>query len=95
MKRFIVDGMILLILVMIGSNVSQSKPISTIEEKIVHFEKEIARHEILYPVIDGAEVVEIKMNKASQLAKSSSQFIEDGVRLSVETLASIFKAIVE
>ena len=95
MKRFIMDGVLVFILVLIGSSMMQPQPVSLLEEKIDSFEQDVVNHKILFPAVEGIEVKEIQMNKASKLAKTSSEFIEKGVRVTVETVASIFMAIVE
>lgn len=95
MKRFILDGLLIMILVMVGSSIMEKEKDPSISKQIELFEQDIVNHEILFPQMKGESVVEIKMNKASKLAQSSSNLIEKGVRFTVETLASIFQTIVE
>lgn len=94
MKRFIVDGLLVIILVAIGSSFMNQTEKPFIYEKIDEFEEKISKNEH-YESIENQPVKFNHINKASQLAKSSGEVIEDVVGVSVELVASIFKALVE
>ena len=95
MKRFLVDLFLVLLLVAAGSSFMEQNREIPIEQEIIDFEKQLEEKE---PYVDenrGQAVTEVHINKASALAKTSSDVIEQIVGIGVELVASIFKAIVE
>ncbi len=87
MKRFIIDLILILVLVMVGSSMMQNEK-GTIEQDIKKFDQQF------YEKTDTKDHT-VKLNKASQLAKNSSEMIEQVVGVSVEMVATIFHALVE
>ena len=85
MKRFIIDSALILLLVMLGSSYMESDS-KDMDEKLDRFEEKIEDNVLNYNV---------KMNKATILAKGSSDVIEDIVGISVELITSFFSAIIE
>lgn len=94
MKRFILDGLIVLILVSVGSSFMDQQE-KTVNEEINQFEKEVNQHKTPTQKEMYAPVQDVHLNKATQLAKNSGEVIEEIVGVSVELVASIFKALVE
>lgn len=80
MKRFLIDFFLVLLLVVLGSSINSS----SIDEQIKDFEN---KNDYLQ--------IHSQANKAVILAQKSGETIESIVGLSVEVIASIFKAIVE
>ena len=80
MKRFIVDFVLILILVMIGSSITYE---DSIEEQIDDYEQSLQVNDEHYG------------NKATHLIKKSGDVIESVLEVSVEVISSIFKAVIE
>lgn len=94
MKRFIVDSLIVLILVAVGSSFMDQQD-SSVYEEIKRFEKDVNEHKA--PANNGTYgiVEDVHLNKATVFAKNSGEVIEEIVGVSVELVASIFNALVE
>jgi len=82
MKRFIVDFILILILVMIGSSITVE---SSIDDRIDKYEESIQ-----LPLNN-----ELNGNKATHIIKKSGDMIENILEVSVEVISSIFKALIE
>lgn len=96
MKRFIIDGLLIVILVAIGNRfVSVEEDPFNLDERIARFEKNIEHQEIIMPQIDASPVVDLDLNQASKAALVSGEVIESIVEVGVGIVASVFKAIVE
>lgn len=85
MKRFIIDSALVLLLVMIGSSYLKEDSID-IDKKINQFEERIEDDVLNY---------DTSINKATTLAKNSSDAIESVVGISVELITRFFSAIIE
>lgn len=85
MKRFIIDSALVLLLVMIGSSYLKEDSID-IDKKIDQFEERIEDDVLNY---------DTSINKATTLAKNSSDAIESVVGISVELITRFFSAIIE
>ena len=83
MKRFIVDLALILLLVMLGSTYMKEEDI---DKKMDRFEQKIEEDVFIY---------EPSLNKATALAKGSSDVIENVVGMSVELITRFFSAIIE
>lgn len=90
MKRFLIDGLLILLLVGIGSSMMK-EDVQTVDQKIDEFDEKM----LLDPKKDFEPVREVKLNKASQFAKDSGVLIEEIIGVGVEFVASIFHALVE
>ena len=82
MKRFVVDFLLILILVMIGSSISFNEPI---ENKIEEYEQNI---QIPTSKINSK-------NKVTHIVKKSGEMVESVLEVSIEVISSIFKAVIE
>lgn len=91
MKRFIIDSILILLIVLIGSSSLEVKP-KQIEERIEEFEEKIDHQEIYDHYLPS---IDEEMNNATVFAQKSGAFIENVVRISVEFVTSIFQAIVD
>ena len=85
MKRFIIDSALVLLLVMIGSSYLKEDSID-VDKKIDQFEERIEDDVLNY---------DTSINKATTLAKNSSDAIESVVGISVELITRFFSAIIE
>ena len=82
MKRFVIDFLLILMLVMIGSSISLNEPI---ENKIEEYEQNL-------------QIPISKMNsnnKVTHVIKKSGEIVESVLEVSVEVISSIFKAVIE
>ena len=84
MKRFIIDSALILLLVMIGSSYLKEDSVD-VEKKLDQFEERIEEDGLSYESV----------SKATALAKSSSDVIENVVGMSVELITRFFSAIIE
>lgn len=82
MKRFVVDFLLILILVMIGSSISFNEPI---ENKIEEYEQNL---QIPTSKINSK-------NKVTHIVKKSGEMVESVLEVSIEVISSIFKAVIE
>ena len=97
MKRFLLDGLLVLVLVGIGSAVMKEKPVDdhVIDVKIEEFENEVAKQSTIKPKSEGFRLNQIKQNKAGELAKGTSETIVAIVDTTVEIIASLFAGVTE
>ena len=95
MKRFLIDLILVLLLVAIGSSFMEQDSSFSIEQEIIDFENSLEENEQYVSENRGEAVHEVHMNQASELAKNSSDTIKQIVGVSVEVVTSIFKAIIE
>ena len=82
MKRFVVDFLLILMLVMIGSSISFNEPI---ENKIEEYEQNL---QIPTSKINSK-------NKVTHIIKKSWEMVESVLEVSIEVISSIFKAVIE
>ena len=82
MKRFVVDFLLILILVMIGSSISFNEPI---ENKIEEYEQNL---QIPTSKINSK-------NKVTHIVNKSGEMVESVLEVSIEVISSIFKAVIE
>ena len=82
-------------LLTIGSSFMEQDSSFSIEQEIIDFENSLEENEQYVSENRGEAVHEVHMNKASELAKNSSDTIKQIVGVSVEVVTSIFKAIIE
>ncbi len=82
MKRFVVDFLLILMLVMIGSSISFNEPI---ENKIEEYEQNL---QIPTSKINSK-------NKVTHIIKKSGEMVESVLEVSIEVISSIFKAVIE
>lgn len=80
MKRFILDFFLVILLVMLGSSFKNTY---SLNDEINQFDDEI---------MNGNETTN---NKVTIFIDKSGDFIENVIEISVEVIASIFKAVVE
>ena len=83
MKRFVIDSILIILLVMIGSSYLKEDSMD-VEKKLDQFEERI--EDLNY---------ESSVSKATTLAKNSSDMIESVVGMSVELITRFFSAIIE
>lgn len=97
MKRFMMDGILVLILVGIGSTVLKEKPQTDqlVQYKIEEFEKEVEQQSYVQPKVQGFKLNQLKENKAGQLAKGTSETIVAIVDSTVEIIATLFSSVAE
>lgn len=82
MKRFIIDFLLILLLVMIGSSMNYE---NSIDDQIDKYEESIQ-----IPINN-----EVNGNNATYIIKKSGDMIENILEVSVEVISSIFKALIE
>lgn len=85
MKRFVIDSILIILLVMIGSSYLKEDSMD-VEKKLDQFEERIE---------DDLLKNEQSVSKATTLAKNSSDMIENVVGMSVELITRFFSAIIE
>lgn len=85
MKRFVIDSILIILLVMIGSSYLKEDSMD-VEKKLDQFEERIE---------DDLLKNEQSVSKATTLAKNSSDMIESVVGMSVELITRFFSAIIE
>ena len=96
MKRFLADAILVLLLVSIGNYIKDQETThdsATMEQKVEAFEDEIAQHHTTIQQVETTELNEIKENKASAFAKSSSEFVIDTIHASVTAFSNIIDGI--
>ena len=89
MKRFLIDMIMVLLLVAIGSSI-MNQPVISIEDELYEFEEQIKDDWFYEQGFDGYEVVGEKQSKAADLAQISGEIIHLGVEVVVKTIASLF-----
>lgn len=82
MKRFVIDFVLILMLVMIGSSLTLNEPI---DNKIEEYEQNL---QIPTTKINSK-------NKVTHIIKKSGEIVESVLEVSVEVISSIFKAVIE
>ena len=98
MKRFLADACLILILVSIGSYVNQKKdekPSQIVDQQVQHLEDEVAQNQVVHPKSDPVALKDIEENKASQLAKKSSELIVDTISGTVGIVSDLFAGILQ
>ena len=78
MKRFLADAILICILVSIGSYINQQGSDDTrnlVQEQVESFESDVAQNRVVKAQNDPVALKDIEENRASQLAKSSSEAI--------------------
>ena len=96
MKRFLADAILILLLVSIGNYIKEqedTKSSYSMEQKVDAFEDDIAQNHIVKQQIEATGLNEIKENRASSCAKSSSEFVIDTIHTSVTAFSDIFDSI--
>lgn len=97
MKRFLADGMLILVLVGIGSTLmkQQGEENVTMQYRIEEFEKAVNEQQIAEAQIEGASLNKIEMNKAARLAEGTSEVIVKVVDTTISMITSLFISVVE
>lgn len=97
MKRFLADGMLILVLVGIGSTLmkQQGEENVTMRYRIEEFEKAVNEQQIAEAQIEGASLNKIEMNKAARLAEGTSEVIVKVVDTTISMITSLFISVVE
>lgn len=97
MKRFFADGMLILVLVGIGSTLmkQQGEENVTVQYRIEEFEKAVEEQQIAKAQIEGASLNKIEMNKAARLAEGTSEVIVKVVDTTISMITSLFISVVE
>lgn len=96
MKRLLIDAIFIFIFIYLGTHL---KPDDTklaeqnVDEKIENFEDIIAQKKEVKPQVSPGTLNEIHENKASQIAKGTSEFIVDMIDTSVQIISEIYKGI--
>lgn len=96
MKRFLADAVLIFVLITIGNYVKEQEHTQssvTIEQKVSDFEDDIAQKHSIKQQVETGSLNEIKENKASALAKSTSEFVVDAIHSSVTAVSNIFDSI--
>ena len=93
MKRFLADGMLIFILVGIGSTLMKEQ--ITMQYRIEEFEKSVDEQQIIEPQVEGASLNKIEMNKAAKLAEGTSEVIVQVVDTTVSMITSLFISVIE
>lgn len=82
MKRFVIDFLLILLLVMVGSSMNYE---NSIDEQINKYEESIQ-------IPQNEDMVG---NNVTHIIKKSGDMIENVLEVSVEVISSIFKALIE
>ena len=96
MKRFLADAVLIFVLITLGNYVKEQEHTQssvTIEQKVSDFEDDIAQKHTIKQQVETGSLNEIKENKASALAKSTSEFVVDAIHSSVTAVSNIFDSI--
>ena len=83
MKRFFVDLLLVILLVAIGSSFMEQDDSYSIEQEIIDFENSLDKDGQYVSENRGDAVSEVHLNKASELAKNSSDTIKEIVGVGV------------
>ncbi|NBK98033.1 MAG: hypothetical protein EOM50_08445 [Erysipelotrichia bacterium] len=94
MRRFIYDGILLVILVMIGLSISEPETIDQ-QAQLDHFQAQIKSDQVVSEVEKKSSLNQIEENHASSLAKSTSDALKGCIDFTVETLSSIFELMID
>lgn len=97
MKRFLADGLLILVLVGIGSTLmkQQGEENVTMQYRIEEFEKAVDEQQVAEAQIEGASLNKIEMNKAARLAEGTSEVIVRVVDTTISMITSLFISVVE
>lgn len=97
MKRFLADGLLILVLVGIGSTLmkQQGEENVTMQYRIEEFEKVVDEQQVAEAQIEGASLNKIEMNKAARLAEGTSEVIVRVVDTTISMITSLFISVVE
>ncbi|MEJ8735825.1 hypothetical protein WKT02_00035 [Erysipelotrichaceae bacterium HCN-30851] len=98
MKRFIADALLLCMLVSIGSYMYHTEPSDkrfVVEQQVEEFEDEVAQSQIAESKQDTVALKDIEENRASRLAKTSSEVVISTVNGCVNVVSQIFQALIK
>lgn len=99
MKRFFIDAVFVFLLIAIGSTLqdpaSSQKASENITKQVEEFEENVALHKKIEAPRDTPRLNEIEENKASQMAKDTSDFVIDVIDTSVNIVSEIFHGITD
>lgn len=97
MKRFLADCVLILLLVGIGSQLMEgsAQPKTVIQYRIDEFEKSVEEQHIIQNTASSPRLNPLNENKASRLARLTSEKIVAVVDTTVEIVSSLFLAIIE
>ena len=92
MKRFLADAILICILVSIGSYINQqgSDTRNLVQEQVESFESDVAQNRVVKAQNDPVALKDIEENRASQLAKSSSEAIVSTMKGCVQMFSDVF-----
>lgn len=98
MKRFLADAILICILVSIGSYINQNELDDTrkiVQQQVEDFESDVAQNHIVEAPNDPVALKEIEDNRASRLAKSSSEVIVSTMKGCVQMFSEVFDGLLK
>lgn len=98
MKRFLADAILLCMLVSIGSYMYHAEPEDqqfVVEQQVNEFEEEVAQSQIVESKQEVVSLKDIEENRASRLAKTSSDVVISTVDGCVNVISQIFQALIK
>ena len=98
MKRFFADAIFICILVSIGSYINQSNSQNTseiIRTQVEDFEADVAQNHIIGSLNHPVELKDIEDNRASRLAKGSSEVIVSVMKGCVQLFSDVFEGMLQ
>lgn len=95
MKRFLVDAFFILLLVSIGSYMSEPQTKEDVNVKIEDFEDQIAKHQPIQQMVEDTSLNKIEDNAVARFAKSSSEIVVDVMDTSVSIVSELFQGLMK
>lgn len=90
MKRFIIDAICILFIVMLGRTYLKPSQVETIEEKLARFNEQVDNHEIIETPENHQALNQIEENWAGRFGQRLSGFVVDVIDGSVRFITSVF-----
>lgn len=90
MKRFVVDGILILILVSLGSALSRQNESLTMQQRLDQFNSQVENQQLVGHQSQGIPFQQVDENVAGQLGKQVSDFVIRFVGGSVQLISSAF-----
>ncbi len=94
MKRFLQDAILVFLLVYAGSYIqNQDTKVKEVEHEVNEFENKIAQHKVIEN--NHSNNIIMNENKASKMAKNSSECIINCIEKGVVFISSIYDAFIQ
>lgn len=93
MKRFLIDGVLIILLVAIGSSLNQYTQVQSkdMQAKLNDFETKVELHSIVGQESKGMALSQVQENKAGQLGSTVSEFVIEVVGSTLNLVSTLFQ----